>query len=235
VSRSRSKRTGPAREPTASPPSAVRSKRGYQRREAILDAATAEFLQKGYQGASLRAIVAAAGGSSRTLYQQFGDKAGLFRAIVARLEAGVAGLTVPDARSGRPMEEELFEIGLSYLTSFLKPEPLAFFRMMVAESATRPEIPVLVWGATHKVFVSKLASYLREKGAQDGFHMEDPGLAALQFIEASKAALHLEMLFTGVEPGLEELVRHVRLAVRMFLQGAPIAGGGRGAPQTSRV
>ena len=50
--------------------------------ERILDCAKAEFLDKGYTDASLRVIAAAAGTSTNSIYVRFGDKEGLFSAIV---------------------------------------------------------------------------------------------------------------------------------------------------------
>lgn len=50
--------------------------------ERILDAAKAEFLDKGYTDASLRSIAAAADTSTNSIYVRFGDKEGLFSAIV---------------------------------------------------------------------------------------------------------------------------------------------------------
>ena len=50
--------------------------------ERILTAAKAEFLDKGYPDASLRAIAAAADTSTNSIYVRFGDKEGLFSAIV---------------------------------------------------------------------------------------------------------------------------------------------------------
>ena len=48
----------------------------------ILDCARAEFLDKGYTDASLRSIAAAANTSTNSIYVRFGDKEGLFSAIV---------------------------------------------------------------------------------------------------------------------------------------------------------
>ena len=58
--------------------------------ERILDAARAEFLDKGYTDASLRAIAAAADTSTNSIYVRFGDKEGLFSAIV---EPALSGMT----------------------------------------------------------------------------------------------------------------------------------------------
>ena len=50
--------------------------------ERILQCAKAEFLDKGYTDASLRTIAAAAETSTNSIYVRFGDKEGLFSAIV---------------------------------------------------------------------------------------------------------------------------------------------------------
>lgn len=50
--------------------------------ERILTAAEQEFLEKGYVDASLRTIATAANTSTNSIYVRFGDKEGLFSAIV---------------------------------------------------------------------------------------------------------------------------------------------------------
>lgn len=58
--------------------------------ERILECAKAEFLDKGYTDASLRSIAAAAETSTNSIYVRFGDKEGLFPAIV---EPGLSEMT----------------------------------------------------------------------------------------------------------------------------------------------
>lgn len=53
--------------------------------ERILARARGEFLDKGFTGASLRTIAAAADTSTNSIYVRFGDKEGLFSAIVEPL------------------------------------------------------------------------------------------------------------------------------------------------------
>lgn len=50
--------------------------------EKILECAAQEFLEKGYRDASLRVIAENAGTSTNSIYVRFGDKEGLFSAIV---------------------------------------------------------------------------------------------------------------------------------------------------------
>ena len=65
--------------------------RSEQTRERILDAANALILEQGYHGVGMATVASAAGVSRQTLYDQFGSKAGLLRAMVTRSEL-VAGL-----------------------------------------------------------------------------------------------------------------------------------------------
>lgn len=50
--------------------------------EKVLDCAREEFLKRGFADASLRDIARAAGTSTGSIYTRFGDKEGLFRALV---------------------------------------------------------------------------------------------------------------------------------------------------------
>ena len=59
------------------------------KREGILDAASAEFGSKGYDGASLNRIIAAAKISKGAMYYYFEDKADLFVTVSRRLEPDV--------------------------------------------------------------------------------------------------------------------------------------------------
>ena len=60
----------------------VRSGRMSRRRESLLKAAAEVFFEQGYAAASIDAIIERAGGSKRNIYSEFGNKQGLFAAIV---------------------------------------------------------------------------------------------------------------------------------------------------------
>lgn len=57
--------------------------------EKILSAAEKEFLEYGFNNASLRRISAASGVSTHSIYTRFGDKAGLFDALVKESADGL--------------------------------------------------------------------------------------------------------------------------------------------------
>ena len=56
---------------------------------ALLDSARREFMEHGFHGASLRRISADSGVSTNSIYTRFGDKAGLFAAVVGPVADGL--------------------------------------------------------------------------------------------------------------------------------------------------
>lgn len=57
--------------------------------EALLDSARREFMEHGFHGASLRRISTDSGVSTNSIYTRFGDKAGLFAAVVGPVADGL--------------------------------------------------------------------------------------------------------------------------------------------------
>jgi len=60
-------------------------------RRALLDAATVEFADRGYEAASTRDILGEAGVTAPVLYHHFGNKAGLYEAVAANAMGVVVG------------------------------------------------------------------------------------------------------------------------------------------------
>lgn len=102
-------------------------------RDAILDAALALFADRGYDGASLRAIAAAAGVDPGLIRHFFGDKEGLFTTAVAdRMQMGdlLARAAAADpATVGRDMTE-------AYLTLWEDPGTGPIVRALVRSATT---------------------------------------------------------------------------------------------------
>jgi len=66
-----------------------RSRAPQRTRESILEAATQEFAQRGLGGARVDAIARRAGANKRMLYHYFGNKEGLFLAVMERTYAHI--------------------------------------------------------------------------------------------------------------------------------------------------
>ena len=76
--------------------------------EKLLDYATQEFLEHGYLNASMRMISEKAGTTPRSIYTRYGDKEGLFAALVDEHAKKLKGLFVEymDDYSKRTVEDQ---------------------------------------------------------------------------------------------------------------------------------
>jgi AcrR family transcriptional regulator len=195
--------------------------RGARRRAAILEAATAVFLESGYEGARLEEVIRRSGGSLATLYGQFGSKEGLFAAIIAGIcDEIVAGLPDLDGATPQTPQQTLVAFGRTYLRLLLTPMSLALYRMVISESARFPELGRAVFAAGPAAAADRLAGYLRREARRGGLRVPNPALAARQFLEMVKGDLHVRALFgAGAAPSAAEIDACVRAATRIFLEG----------------
>lgn len=188
------------------------------KRHQIMDGARRVFLEHGYDGASIGDVVRAAGVSKGTLYAYFPSKEKLFQALVfenRRKQAEV--LFILDEADDDPASV-LYKLGISFLEMLVRPETLAFSRVVIGASAKFPEIGRTFYTAGPCFGTERLGNYLRRLTDRGLLRVDNPELAAWQFLDLCKTGIHLRMLLGHLEaPRKEELERNVTGAVRMFL------------------
>lgn len=107
----------------------------------ILAVARSLFLTNGYAITTMEAVASSAGISKRTLYSRYGDKAALFKDVVAeRLStwrAEADDVTFSDAEG---LSDQLFHFGTAFLRQMRQPEVSAFHHLIAAEARRFPEL-----------------------------------------------------------------------------------------------
>ena len=185
----------------------------------VLDGAREIFLRDGFAGASVDDIARAAGVSKATLYSYFPDKKQLFSEVArheCQRQACEAELT---ADMGAPPEQVLAHVGAHMLRFFLSDFGLAMYRMAVAESERFPDLGRKFYDSGPALGHRALAAYFAQAHARGELAaMDDPELAANQFIELCKAWLMPRVLM-GVHGRVTEaeIARVVTGAVETFL------------------
>ena len=181
--------------------------RGQARCRALLDAAAALFVEKGFALTSLSDILRQAGGSRTTLYEHFGDKEGLFRAVMER-------------HCDRVLEENLFRVGLHIAGTLTMPETAAILRILVSEGGRIPDIARAFFQVGPEKTVRWLADGFRDLAEAGRLRIDDPEAAAHAFIGMMVGDLLTRRLILPDESvSMEELEHYVRQSVRLFLQG----------------
>ncbi|TDD16271.1 TetR/AcrR family transcriptional regulator [Kribbella turkmenica] len=214
------------------------------KRRAILDGALTEFGRDGYARASIDAIAAAAGVSTRTIYAHFGNKAGLFESVIQESATRVADtqIAIVERHLGKVvhLEADLEAFGLELtepMTGFR--DHFSLVRHVNADLDHIPPAAIEAWqDAGPRRVVGALADRLRQ--------LADRGLLALGVpaendpdAAAKLAASHLMLLVQGAvpfhhgvganrEPDRESMVQ---AGVRVFLRGyLPAPGSGSRRP-----
>lgn len=188
-----------------------------QRRAAILSAGMAVFLEFGYRGASIDAIVRRAGGSKRTIYRYFGSKDELFGHIVTELANQMTAPLDAGAVAGRPLAEALGLLGRQYLEVLLRPESLGLFRIVVAEGARFPALAEVFYRCGPGYAAGRLADYLRQQQRLGNVHIDHIDLAARQYISLVRSDIHLRAALGLGVPDTAEIGASIALAVRLFI------------------
>jgi AcrR family transcriptional regulator len=185
--------------------------------DVILDAARRVFLREGYS-ASMDSVAAEAGVSKQTVYNHFGSKEGLFRAIVDHVSGELLDVLVEgDARADPAATLEA--IARRFLNLLLAPSYLALHRMLVAEAPRFPDLAREIYLGGPARAASELALYLAQESRNGTLAVADPALAAEQFFGALVGHLQLRALLNPRDtPGEAEIEHAIGHAVRGFLR-----------------
>lgn len=193
--------------------------RGELRRQAMLDAASELFLEKGFERTSLSDIVNRSKGSRSTLYEQFGNKEGLLRAMIERATAATWKALGDDAFENLSCEEDLVTLGLCFVNAALAPQSVAVFRVLAAESHRVPETTRLFFELGPRTS-ERLLSGTFAKTAMVKNGQATPAQLARVFLGGILGVLHARQVLGLPAPqGDDGLEIHVRTAVRIFLDG----------------
>lgn len=195
--------------------------RSARKHEAILEAATSVFLDKGYSGTSMDDIAKLAAVSKQTVYKHFSDKEKLFADIVLattdRLDTTIdllADLPTDDAN----LEENLTRLARQFLTALTDPRVIQLRRLIIANADVFPDLGTEWYERGFERGLATLAATFQRLADQGLLRIDDTLLAANHFsglllwIPVNKA------MFTGRAQHTEaDLDRYAAAGTRVFL------------------
>jgi TetR/AcrR family transcriptional regulator, mexJK operon transcriptional repressor len=188
------------------------------KRQAVIDAAIALFMAHGYGAVSMDAIARTAGVSKATLYAYFNSKDRLFATIIGeacRERIGLGELLPVGAGDPRAA---LTAFGARLARFFLEPRPLALYRVVTAESTRFPELGRAFYESGPMALLGTFSRWLAEQTAQRHLALDDPEMAAEQFIGMLRMGVFLRASLGLATPTEPEIDATVAAAVRTFLK-----------------
>jgi AcrR family transcriptional regulator len=190
------------------------------KRRQIVEGARTVFRALGFDAASMGEIAKAAGVSKGTLYVYFKDKDELFQAIVEKeCSLQAEGVLVFDLEGGDPdIAGTLTRLGVAFMKALCEPERLSTTRTVMAIADRKPSIGRTFCETGPAKGLAKLGAYLEAQVAAGRLVIEDPEVAAAQFIEACHATMLKPMMLNFAPPPSLERVEHVvGIAVKTFM------------------
>lgn len=169
--------------------------------EAILDAAVEVFSERGV-AASMEDIARRAQVSKQTIYNHYGSKAELMRAVTERrVHEITASLEAPGA--AECPAEALAAFARVMLRSVPSPRSAAFLRMAMVAALDTPDVAAAIYEAGPRTSRRRLAEFLRLETAQGRLSCPDP-LEAAEFFAGMVLGSFQTAALLGVDVGLDE-------------------------------
>ncbi|GAA0316937.1 TetR/AcrR family transcriptional regulator TvrR [Sphingomonas oligophenolica] len=207
------------------PATTRREIRKQDRREAIVDAARASFLEQGYAGTSMSGLLKTLGGSKATLWSYFRSKEELFAAVIEQVSASFRSELGGVLGSATGLEAGLIAFCRRFLLTIGSPDAVATWRMVVAESGRFPELGRIFYDRAAGFTETTLSAYLARHVATGELRSEDPKIMAQTLISLC-AGRHNRLLW-GVdveEPGAIDL--QARRFADVFMRAYGVAATG---------
>lgn len=188
------------------------------RMQRVLEAAAQQFVEQGFERASVEAIAKSSGVSKMTIYSYFPTKEALFEAVVSKYTDAVFDALPPGALDPAKPEAALTLIGKGFLNLQRSDRVVGGFRMMFAAAGQQPEACQAFYRQGPEKIVSQVAEYLSAADAAGSLTMASPTMAAEQFLSLFSGCSHIRVLLGLGKPSARADNALVKANVDLFLK-----------------
>jgi AcrR family transcriptional regulator len=153
-----------------------RESRKQDRRQAIIEAARASFLEHGYAGTSMSGLLKPLGGSKATLWGYFRSKEELFAAVIEEISLLFRAEIQDVLATEAGLERSLVAFCRTFLRKITSPDGQATWRLVVAESGRFPEVGRIFHEKAAGPVQGALRDFLARQIAEGRLVSEDPAI-----------------------------------------------------------
>lgn len=183
----------------------------------ILDAAALAFAEGGLD-TPMEAIARRAGVSKQTIYNHYGCKEELLRALFARRSALVVE-PLSAAHADEALEDRLTDYILRIMDAYLGANGASALRAAIAASIARPDLGAAVYAAGPAAGRAQVTAFLRAEVSAGRLAIEDFDEAAEILSGMAAGSLLLRILLDApVERSKEVLAKRARACARRFMR-----------------
>jgi len=192
------------------------------RGQLILDAAQNLFYHQGFDETSLAMIISDAGGSRRSIYNEFGNKQGLLMAVIQRQVKEQSEILTSINRD-LAAKEALNQVCFKFVKGMLSPGLMSLFRLVVQQVVKFPELGEMIYQKGPTTGILPLVDYLDWLTEQKILSIDNSHFSAQMLLEMAKGPLHTRsLLLPNQAVADDEIIEQVRNVVDLFLRAHQI-------------
>jgi TetR/AcrR family transcriptional repressor of mexJK operon len=196
--------------------------RSARKRQAIMEAATTVFLNKGYLGASMDDVATLAAVSKPTVYKHFADKERLFTEIILATTGQVEEIvqvvaaTLADTDD---LDREMAELARRFILALMEPQLLRLRRLVIANADRFPNVGRIWYEQGFERVLASLATCFKRLADRGVLRVDDQLLAANHFVGLLLWIPVNKVMFGGDDQRSPDadLERYADAAARVFL------------------
>lgn len=196
------------------------TRRGHQRRLALLISANTLFLERGYDAVSLDDIVQHAGGSKTSIYKYFGNKEGLFIAICDyRRDEMFKDICPVYHAETEQLRDYLINTLFNFYLHLLDSENAAFIRLVVERTQVNPEFALYIHEQGPKLIHSGIAEILTRAHLKGILDCPKPLYSAQLYIGILRQLEWQTIMGIHINTPAEEVRDYFSYCIDRFLDG----------------
>lgn len=187
------------------------------KKELIYSAASALFLENGYDGVSMDQVADAAGVSKQTVYSHFANKEALFSACV-RHKCSAHELSDEALDPALPVEQVLANLVTQFNELLHSEEAIKLKRLLHAHAESNPRLAEMFYEVGPAMMTRSLEAYLHGQVQRGVLDMSDVPTAARQLLHMIQGE-HLMRATLNVSGGPSEAdnQRYIENCLELFL------------------
>lgn len=199
----------------------VKSKRGRprdpERMKRVIDAAAQQFLEQGFDRASMESVAQSSGVSKMTLYNYFPSKSALLEACVGCRTDAMFEAFIENRLDPKQPEQGLTLIGQQFLALMRAEDVIRLHRMLYGLATLHPEVCAGYFKAGPERVDALVQTFLTASVTAGYLQIDDVAMACDQFLALFLGRPHLRATLGLGLPDASDDQRLVSENVRMFL------------------
>ncbi|HQV24691.1 MAG TPA: TetR/AcrR family transcriptional regulator [Acinetobacter sp.] len=195
------------------------TRRGQERRLALLLCATDLILEKGYDAVSLDDIVNHAGGSKASIYKYFGNKEGLFTAICDyRRELFFKDICVPYISGVTDLRNYLIQTLQRFYQHIIQPKNLSFMRIFLEQSQNNSELAHYLYDKCAMNIQNSVSLALEQANHASEIFCSNPHYSATMYFGILRDVEWRMLMGLDAPENDQEIFDYINFSVDLFLK-----------------